>query len=440
MAQQPDKKEGGLGPLIALTGLMLLVLGYGVSRGFLTGEDKHLPDRPIQLVVAFGGGSTLTPVYQSVAHRFEKSHPDVAVQLRPIFGSKYYQKLLIMMASGHPPDLMWMGEAFGAFARRGAFLNVTKRVNQDLDTSHFVPQALDWYHINGKQFGVPFLVDMQFIVYNVDMFKKAGVPKPSASGKVWTYEQFLHDAKHLTLDYNHDGSIDRYGYFGQLVECVFGAQIISDDGTKAACNRPGMIQFLKTNLALMDKYHVTPSVHQQLHGAMNRLKMFISGQAAMIQAYTWDLPKLRKQNKVARWAIAPNPIFHNRPQATWASSQAMLVSSQTHHPDAAWELCKEFLSPKFQARMASRGLPSNLQVARSLASSGNPEYSSLDDLLNMVGHLVASPRVAHLREAQHIYVQTRQSVWIGQNTPKQAMIIAARRINRMINQQRRFGS
>ncbi len=419
-------------PLGVLVGVMLLVLGYGVTQGFLS-KPQRLADRPVRLVVAFPGTGETVAAYGDVARAFEATHPEVAVDLRPVYGSKYYQKVLVMMASGSPPDLMWMGQGFAEFAHRGAFLDVTERVARDLDADRFVPQSLDWYRIGGRQIGVPFAMDLQFIVYNPDLFERAGVPHPEPG---WDYDAFLTAASALSRDFDGDGHVDQYGYFGQLIPCLFGAGFISEDGSHATCDEPEMIHCLEANRALI-RGGITPSIQQQAEGTLDKLMMFSSGRVGMMQSSTWDLPKLREQSAVP-WAIVLNPRVKQR--ATWASSQAVLVGATTAHPDASWALAQAFLESSFQERMASHSMPTDLYVARALAASDEPEFAHVEVLTKAMDELCPTPRVAHLAEAQQIFGTACDSVWSGRATPQEAMRRAARLIDRMIQQHKRYGS
>lgn len=429
MSGRNSNNEGGMLPLVVLLGLMCLILVYGVQQGFLSRHDP-LAGKKIRLVLAVGGPD-VTP-YQEAVDRFESKHPDIGVEIRTISGSKYYQKLLVMMASGDPPDLMWMGEGFGEFAQRGAFLDVSRFVKRDVDTRRFVPQSLQWYRVNGRQLGVPFLLDVEFMIYNKDLFDQAGLPYPTNN---WDYDLFLHDAQRLTVRDDHH-RITRYGFFGQLDPCLFDAQFISSDGTHATCDTPQMIDYLKVNGALVNKYRVSPTIQQQ--NTLDRYFLFASGRAAMMQAFTWDLMPLHQQCASIRWGYVLNPKITRRGE--WASSQAVLISAKTKHPDEAWQLCREFLSPEFQRSMANIGLPSDLSVARELAATGQTQYNHLSTLIDAVGELYPTPRVAHLSEARQIFQDACQSVWSGLSSPQDAMERASHMMDRMLQEQRRYGS
>src|SRR5687768_7763827 len=97
-----------------------LIVGW-----FIVGPGADSPvdeSRPVRLVLSVPAGERDERIYRDVIHRFEARHPDVAVELRAVTGANFYQKVLVMMASGLSPDLIWMGEGFNEFAQKGAFL------------------------------------------------------------------------------------------------------------------------------------------------------------------------------------------------------------------------------------------------------------------------------------------------------------------------------
>lgn len=389
------------------------------------------PNRPLKLVLAVPASQADEVHYRRVITRFEAEHPHIAVELRSISGN-YYQKLLIMMASGMPPDLVWMGEGFAEFASRGAFMDVGDRLERDIDTSDFLPQALRWYRINGRQLGAPFLIDVQFIIYNKKAFDEAGLPYPRDD---WEYEEFLADAQKLTVDRDGDGRVDQLGFYGQLDSSLFGAQFISNDGTHATCDTPQMLDYLQTNRDLFARYHVAPSP-QQINGAGSDVyTIFRQGKAAMLRAFTWDLPFLREQCADMDWDITLNPKVRQRGQ--WASSAAILISSRTHHPQEAWELNRMFLSGDFQLRMCEKGgLPPNLSVARRMVAENTRKPANLRVLIKARDFLYAKPRIANVTELFRPFVDACDTVWMGTATPAQAMERAQRQINWLIERHR----
>ena len=131
MSAKNDETEGGSLPLAVLLGLLLVILINGAREGFFNHAKVY--SNTTHLVLAIPAAAGTVPIFQNVVDRFQRTHPDITVQLYPVLGDNYYQKLLVMMASGNSPDLMWMGQSFGEFAQRGAFLDITDRVKHDAD-------------------------------------------------------------------------------------------------------------------------------------------------------------------------------------------------------------------------------------------------------------------------------------------------------------------
>jgi len=405
--------------LLVGIGVAWVIMGRGAGR-YARGTKR------VRLVLTIAGGLRERPLYEGAAREFMDAHPDVEVETR-VVGGRYYQKILVMMAGRVAPDLMWMGQSFSEFAERGAFLDITDRVAKEVDTRHFLPQALNWYRMNGRQLGIPFAVDIQFLVYNKALFDKAGVAYPTAD---WDFAEFLDKAKRLTLDKDEDGRIDQYGFKGELDRSVFGAQFISPDGRRAQCNTPEMLEFLQTNLDMAYKHHIVPTPEEGQQEGLDNYTLFAQGRVAMMVMYTWNLPWLADRFADVDWDLALNPKVKQRGQ--WASSQAIVIAADTRHPDEAWELCKVFFGEKFQKGMSFRGMPSNLKVARDVIASHRGKPASLGLLHTAKDFLYPTPRVPHLQELQSLWRQGCATAWARRATPAEAMARAQRQVTRAI--------
>jgi len=405
-----------------LTVLFLLFSGCGPASP---------RDGKVHLVVTLPADQLTKPIYETVVTDFERRHPNIAVELISI-PRDYYGKVLVMIAGRDAPDLMWMGQGFTEFATRGVFLDISERLAAEVDMKEFLPQALSWYRIAGKQYGVPFGVDMEFIVYNKALFDRAAVPYPSDDWDVW---ELLEKAKKLTKDLDGDGRTDQYGFRGRIDPSAFGAEILARDGSRALCNSPEMIECLKFNLDLVFKWKVAPLPDEMDQEGLDDYAIFRQGRAAMMKMYTWNLPFLRKRCGDVDWDIVCSPKA--RQPGRWASSQAVLISADTRHPDEAWLLCREFFGDTFMEAMASRGLPPNLRVAREYIARNRQRPANLAALLKGAGSLHPFPRVPHLNELLAHYWAAVSAVYAQRATPEEAMARAEKEIRRAVARQRR---
>ena len=408
--------------------LMVLFLTFAISGWFFLGPgaDRQTGrNGRIKLIVATPSPGRGDMPEQLLAEEFMARHPEIDVEIRPILGN-YYQKLLIMIAGGIAPDLMWMGQSFNEFADRGAFLDISDRL-AEIDTGMFLPQVLEWYRRDGRQFAIPYGIDLIFLAYNKHLFNEAGVTYPTPE---WDFKEFIEKTQRLTVDRDGDGRIDQYGFRAQLDPSLFGAQFLSPDGRKATCNTPEMIDFLQTNLDLVHRYKICPhreEIHQQ---GLDAFTLFRQGRAAIQRLATWDLARARERWADLDWDICVNPRV--RRSGHWASSNAYCISAQTRHPDHAWELMKIYFSPKFQKLMASRNVPTNQQVAREMIAGHRGKPQNLRALIQATESLCPFPRVPNLDELKQYWQDGCSQVWTRQASPAQVMALVEKQINRAI--------
>jgi multiple sugar transport system substrate-binding protein len=397
------------------------------ARLFAGCEKSETAGHRIRLVMTIVSAPADQPKFQAAVDRFLAKRPDVEVELLPISGN-YYHKVLVMIAGRNAPDLMWMGGGFGEFAEHGALLDVSSRVAADVDTSRFVPQTLEWYKFRGKQYGVPFGIDTQFILYNRKLFDAAKLPYPTND---WDYDEFLRDAHALTKDIDGDGRTERFGFSGELDPTTFGAEYLAPDGSRALCNSPAMIDYLRTNYDLIHKERVAILGKGGGEATIDDvMTLFRQGRVAMALMFTWDLPFLREKLADMDWDIVTNPKVRTR--AHWASSRAVVISADTPHPDEAWQLCREFFGEEFQRAMSDTVVPSDVRVGAEMIArhTGRPRnVLALVDAAR-TGHVV--PRVPNVTELMQLWNDARDRVRDGRATPQQAMADAEAAIDRMI--------
>ena len=420
--------SAGLRPGKLLALLLLLAVAGGTFSGCRRGDSAA---GKVRLVLSVPADQKTRSMYRRVVTQFETRHPHVSVQILEI-PADYYSKVLVMIAGRNAPDLMWMGQSFAEFAARGVFMDMSARLEAEVNLDEYLPQALEWYRIDGRQYGVPFGIDMSFVAYNKKLFDEAVVPYPTDD---WTLADFLEKARRLTRDRDGDGRIDQYGYRGSIDHSCFGAAIISSDGTRPLCNSPEMIECHQLNLDLAEKWKVSPLPDDPDAQGLDSVAYFRQGRAAMMKMHTWNLPFLRDRCRELDWDIVNNPKARQR--GHWASSQAILISADTAHPDEAWLLCREFFGDDVQRTMAARGLPSNLRVAREAIAQNTGKPQNTEAFLKATDSLYPTPRIANLSEIMSLYYSASGSISAHRATPAEAMAKAEQAISFYLRHRRR---
>lgn len=157
----------------------------------------------ISMQIAWASDSGRGKAIREMLDQFEKENKDVKVEL--LGGVQAGQKLLTQILSGKSPEVLQV--AYGdakPLAAQGAFVDLMKDFGAE--KANYMPQIWSLAEDNGKLMGMPWLGHTIEVIYNKNMFAKAGIKEEPK-----TWDEFYADAKKLTVDTNGDGKPDQFG-------------------------------------------------------------------------------------------------------------------------------------------------------------------------------------------------------------------------------------
>jgi len=302
---------------------------------------------------------------------FEKTHPNIKINLVITPWDDFDTKMQAMFAAGEGPDIWshWGPSGFQDYRIRGLIQDLTPFIEKDkYDLSDFIPEVLDIYKVEGRVYGLPILTGASYLFYNKKLFDEAGLPHPPTDwdDESWTYDKFVEVAKKLTKDYD-DPSKAIYGYHdgtwpNDTWPWLFGQDLYPADAyktgfaSKSYLDSEGAIKGIQAKADLTYKYKVSPSpaATEALSAGGNP---FQTGRVAMqgIGVWGWWVHKgLEEQFPFGCAALpkgAPNAkavIF----------TDPWMLSASTKHPNEAWEFLKYLVSPEVQrGHMKAVGAP-----------------------------------------------------------------------------------
>lgn len=116
------------------------------------------------------------PIWKQIIEGFEKENPDIEVKDIPN-PADYWTKVLTMIASGNPPDIMMMDYIyFPSWVVSGRLEPLDNYITRDnFSLKDFVPISLKSTRYEGKQYGIPMDLNNQVMFYNTTLFKEAGL-------------------------------------------------------------------------------------------------------------------------------------------------------------------------------------------------------------------------------------------------------------------------
>jgi ABC-type glycerol-3-phosphate transport system substrate-binding protein len=182
-----------------------LIVGGLSAAGQKAAEPAASAAAPteISMQISWAEDSGRGKAIREILDAFEAENSDVKVRL--LGGNQTNQKILTMVLSGEAPEIIQANyQNVRGLAREGAFQAVGKDFSAESTVFHELPWRLG--QAKGIQYGIPWMGHSVQLVYNVDLFRAAGIAAPP---KDWN--ELYAFAQKLTVDKNGDGKIDQWG-------------------------------------------------------------------------------------------------------------------------------------------------------------------------------------------------------------------------------------
>ncbi len=348
--------------------VLVFALGAVLIHGGRPARDAR--GRPIVVYAHPPCPPELMAYYEPAFREFQRTHPGIDFRVLHITGN-YEDKIKVMFAGNVAPDVIFMyPTALPAWVSLGALAPLNRLIRKagNVRVSDYFRPAIATFSYAGKVYGLPKDASATIMEYNVDLFRKLGIPKPLH----WNWADLLAAAKKLTADTDGDGRVDRWG-LDSPPWWVFvwqnGGRILSPD--KKHCSLlddPKALAGLEFWAALRWKYQVTPT--PEAHTDLSFSRMFVLQRVGMMFAMYPVVSILRKQCEFT-WDIAPMPAGPAGPATDFVGS-ALAVTRQSRNKSAAFEWVRWMTSPAGMRHVMSFEFP----ACRALAESAEWENSA----------------------------------------------------------------
>jgi N,N'-diacetylchitobiose transport system substrate-binding protein len=110
---------------------------------------------------------------------FEAAHPGITVNVQYQTWNTHLQKFDATLAGGSVPDVIEMGNTeMTKYMAAGAFADLTADKSKFPNSSTWLKGLAESATFDGKVMGVPYYAGSRVVIYNTDLFKKAGITTP----------------------------------------------------------------------------------------------------------------------------------------------------------------------------------------------------------------------------------------------------------------------
>lgn len=357
--------------LAATAALSALTLLASCSSAPSGGSDS--PSGGAQLTM--WARNTSNNLAEDVVKQYNATHPN-QVELTIVPSDAYQTKVAAAAASGGLPDILASDVVYSPnYVKQGLYQDITDRVRQlsfydDLAKAHINAASRD-----DKLYGTPFIVDSSIILYNKDLYEKAGLdPEQGPS----SYADILADAKAIrekvggdTYGFYFGGNCfgcNAYTMFGNLAAADQAP--LTDDGTTANFDTPAMKATLDLYKQLWDSGAVAPSAKAEDGANWNTL--FNQGKIGILPRGTGNYANLK--DAPFDWGVAGLPAPDGSKTSAFIGGDVAGISSSSKNVDAAWDFLSWTLEEDNQVEVIAKAgsLPSRIDLAEN-------QYSAADD-------------------------------------------------------------
>jgi multiple sugar transport system substrate-binding protein len=298
---------------------------------------------------------------------FEVENPTIKIKVETAPYDQYFTKLQTTVAGDTAPDTFELNyENFVTYADSGTLLELP---GDSYDPATYATESLKMFTSDGKQLGLPESFSDVVLIYNKDLFDKAGVAAPTAD---WTWadeqaaaQKLTDKAKGVFGDYQPPQFYEFYKADQQAGGKFFGA-----DG-KATFNDAAGARALTWLVSKVGK--TMPTAADGVGTPDYDTKLFEAGKLAMWHNGIWQFGGLTDKAKF-NWDIVVEPGDSQKASAVFQNG--VVASAATQHPAEA---------AKWLNYLAS----SDVTVATRLASSW--ELPAIADTAKLQPYLAVTP-------------------------------------------------
>ncbi len=288
--------------------------------------------------------SYITPVIDA----YNALQSSVQIKLHVLNSTNYEADIKVLLDADTKIDLVGIKgiSQMVQIKDKGQLIDLTSYIkNNDMDVTAYGSMFND-IAIDGRYYGIPSRSTCWVLVYNKDLFDKAGIPYPEHL----TWEEYRQLAKSLTRE---EGGNTIYG--GYWVPWCYNfaaiqrsSYLIDDD-----------LSLARESLELLNTFYNIDGSHMSYRlltdQEVNVRKEFEKGTIAMMPQGEWVLNMLMEDERKGltdiNWDIAPMPVFEGQESGiTWGQYQFAGIVQDTPYPEEAFDFV-QFLCGEEGARI-----------------------------------------------------------------------------------------
>lgn len=310
--------------IIGIGFALLLIIAVLLSTGIIPGIRKRVAKTTLEM-----WGYDRRDVWQDIIRDYRRDHPTVIINYTQLPADSYEADLINRLASGKGPDIFmirntWLPKHSAKLAPAPATLMNAARVEELFPT--VVPQD---FTAQGMTYALPLYIDTLALLYNKDIFDRAGIVSPPLSWIAFQ-DTVKKLGKNSAAIGGSSATIDRANDLVALLMIQSGAPMIDENGRANFTGaEPALAFYLKFSNPKSGYY----AWDNKLPSAFER---FVRGELALMFGYQYHARALTALNPALRFGSAPLPQS-SRTFVNYPSYAGLAVWNQSAYQNDAWD-------------------------------------------------------------------------------------------------------
>jgi len=414
---------------ISLLFVLILIVGsFGCSAADTGPKTVH--------VLAMEQAGPTVDEMNAIVAEFNEENPNVEVVIDYVSYDAMHDKITTAMASSPPAydvflvDDIWYAE----FAEAGYIWDVSDKITDDMKNNIF-EAAWDITVVDGKTYGLPWLLDQKYFYYNEEILNQAGFEAPPA-----TWEEMVAQAKAIKeqglVEYPIVWSWGQYeAAVCDWVTLLYGngGALVDESGNPVFNDEKG-VATLTWMVQTIDEGITNPSSISYVEEDVRNV--FSQGKAAFATnwVYMYDLVNFNEEESQVTGKVKMSlmPAFEGSgvKSATQDGSMGFSIAAESPVKEVAWEYVKYVTSEDVQNRYSAHLLPiwqtsyEGEQLEKLMSYSESNE-TTVPMFSEQFPYSYVRPKVPFYPEASKALQLALQEALTKIKTPQQALDDAA---------------
>lgn len=302
--------------------------------------------------------SSSSTAAQHMIDLWNASHDD-KIELTTIPDNQMVTKLATSVQAGDVPDLISFDLIFMPdFMKAGFLTDLTAELSADPNQAKVAKAFRDLATYDGKLYGTGFTPDVSILLYNKDLFAKAGLDPespPRTIAQIQEYAKKINDTVPGAYGYYFSGSCGGCNIFTQApMMWASGTTLLPTSGDAPALEGPGIVEVL-TMLKDMWEAGIIPESAEADTG-QNFFATFETGNIGMVGSGGFAISALKANHPDMNFGIAPLPGINEGEASSFVGGDVIAIPTGAKNV----ELAKQFIAWQLTDEAQLEGLAKNL--------------------------------------------------------------------------------